>query len=160
MPELTFRDWVEKKDEEAHSSERMQRQAEWLQAYGELKEQIRQWLREDGLKERIAIQSEWVQRRELGLGTYNVEGLRIEIGDSSVKIEPMGRSVIGSVNPPGGGEFRASGRVDIGNGVQKYVLYRTIQDGKDVWYAVDEDRYAVTPFTRERLQEILMDLMS
>ena len=35
-----------------------------------------------------------------------------------------------------------------------------IQDGQDVWYAVDDERYAVTPFTKERLQEILMDLMS
>jgi hypothetical protein len=160
MPELSFKEWVAKKDEEAHSSERMQRQAEWLQAYGELTEKIRQWLREDGLNERISIQSEWIQRRELGLGTYNVEGLRIEIGDSSVKVEPISRHVVGYVNLPGGGEIRASGRVDIGNGVHEYVVYRTIQDGKDVWYAVDEDRYSVTPFTKERLHEILMDLMS
>jgi hypothetical protein len=72
----------------------------------------------------------------------------------------MGRNVIGYVNLPGGGEIRAAGRVDIKGGAQKYVLYRTFQDGKDVWYAVDEERYAATPFTKERLQEILMDLMS
>jgi hypothetical protein len=90
------------------------------------------------------------------LGTYDIEGLRIEIGDSSVHVVPMGRNVVGSVNPPGGGAFRAVGRVDIGDGIRKSVLHRTIQDGQDLWYAVDEERYRVTPFTRERLQEILM----
>jgi hypothetical protein len=160
VPELSFQEWVEKKAEEAQSSERLQRRAEWLRAYEDFKEQIRRWLREDGLEERIEIHPEWVQRREGGLGTYNIEGLRIDIGDSSVKVVPISRNVIGYVNLPGGGEFRASGRVDITDGIHKYVLYRTIQDGQDVWYAVDEDRYAVTPFTRERLQKILMDLMS
>jgi hypothetical protein len=38
MPELSFREWVEQKDEEARSSERAQRRAEWLRAYRQLKE--------------------------------------------------------------------------------------------------------------------------
>ena len=160
MPELSFKEWVEKMNEEARNNEQGQRRAEWLRAYGQLKDQITRWLREDGLEQQIQIHPERVQRRELGLGTYDLEGLQIEIGDESVKVEPISRNVIGYVNPPGGGEIRASGRVDLKSSAQKYVLYRTIQDGKDVWYAVDEGRYAVTPFTKERLQEILMDLMS
>ncbi|SRR5579883_203308 len=160
MPELSFKEWVDRKMEEARDSQRGRRRADWLRAYEGLKEKIRSWLREEDDPERIPIHSEWVQRNERGLGTYDIEGLRIEIGDSSVHVVPMGRNVVGSVTPPSGGEFRAAGRVDLKCGVRKYVLYRTIQDGQDVWYAVDDERYGVTPFTKERLQEILMDLMS
>jgi hypothetical protein len=159
MPELTFKEWVGKKNEEARNNEQGQRRAEWLRAYNELKERIRQWLREDG-EEGIRVDGEWVRKREQSLGTYDVEGLRIEIGDESVKVEPIGRNVIGYVDLPGGGESKAVGRVDIKGGARKYVVYRTIQDGQDVWYAVDDERYKVTLLAKERLQEILMDLMS
>jgi len=73
---------------------------------------------------------------------------------------PIGRNVIARINPPEGGEFPGEGRVDITAEGRKYHLYRTIQDGRDVWYVVDEDRRTTTPLTRERLEEILMDLMS
>jgi hypothetical protein len=76
--------------------------------------------------------------------------------------------MIARVNPPGGGEFPGEGRVDISGGGTKYRLYRTIQDGRDIWYVVDETPYlpgnkrrdTATPLTRECLEEILMDLMS
>ena len=47
-----------------------------------------------------------------------------------------------------------SGRI----GARKYALYRLIEDDRDGWYLMD-DRYSVTPLTRERFQEILMDFM-
>ncbi len=159
MPGLSFKEWVEQKYEEAHSSDKAQRRREWLQAYQALKDQILDWLREDG-GDRILIESEWVRQNERALGAYNIEGFRVEIGDSSVHFVPVSRSVIARINPPGGGEYRGAGRVDVTDGARKYHLYRTIQDEVDVWYVVDEDRHAVTPLTKKRLQEILMDLMS
>ena len=71
----------------------------------------------------------------------------------------MGRNVIGSFGLRGGPAHRGAGRVDITNGVRKYALYRTIQDGRDVWYVVDE-RSEVVPLSKELLCEIVMDLMS
>ncbi len=50
-------------------------------------------------------------------------------------------------------------RSRIENGVRKYTLYRLIEDDRDVWCVMD-DRYSVSPLTKERFQEILMDLMS
>jgi hypothetical protein len=167
MPELSFKEWVEQKDEEARGSERGQRRAEWIQAYRRLRAQIEHWLREDG-GERIQIDDEVVQRNERGLGIYNIDGFRIRIGDSSAHVVPVSRNVIARINPPGGGEFPGEGLVDITSGGRKYHLYRTVQDGTDVWYVVEEKQYPLrdrsrdttTPLTREILQEILMDLMS
>jgi hypothetical protein len=159
MPELSFKEWVEQKDEEARSSDKAQRRQEWLRAYQSLKNQIRQWLGEDG-GDRIRFESEWIRQNERALGSYNIEGFRVEIGDSSVHFVPVSRTVIARINPPAGGEFRGAGRVDVTSGARSYRLYRTIQDGSDVWYVVDEDRHEVSLLSRERLEEILMDLMS
>ncbi len=167
MPELSFKEWVVQKDEEARNNEQGQRRAEWLRAYRRLRDQIERWLKEEG-GERIQIDDEVVQRNERGLGIYNIDGFRIRIGDEMAQVVPVSRNVIARINPPDGGELPGEGRVDITRGGSKYHLYRTIQDGEDVWYVVDEEQYRPgrkrrdpdTPFTRERLQEILMDLMS
>jgi hypothetical protein len=166
MPEPSFRDWVEQKAKEA-GSERAERLAEWRRAYRQLRDQIERWLKEDG-DGQIQVDDFAVMHNERGLGLYHIEGLWIRIGDSAVKVAPVSRNVIARINPPGGGELPGEGLVDISSGGTKYHLYRTIQDGKDVWYVVDEERYRPgrkqrdpdMPFTRERLQEILMDLMS
>ena len=159
MPELSFKEWVEQKDEEARSSEKAQRRDEWLRAYHALKSQIFEWLHEDG-GGRIRIESEWVRKNENALGAYDIEGFRVEIGDFSVHFVPVSRNVIARVNPPEGGEFRGAGCVDVTDGTRKYRLYRTIQDQGDVWYVVDEDRRPATQLSKKRLEEILMDLMS
>jgi hypothetical protein len=159
MPDLSFKEWVEQKDEEARSSEKVRRRQEWLQAYQSLKNRIREWLGEDG-GDRIRFESEWIRQNERALGSYNIEGFRVEIGDSSVHFVPVSRNVIARINPPEGGEFRGAGRVDVTDGARKYHLYRTIQDQGDVWYVVDEDRRRATPLSKKRLQEILMDLMT
>ena len=93
MSEVSFKEWVEQKTEEARSSERAQRRAEWLHAYRELKESIQRWLR-DVAGERIQFEDEWVQRNEMGLGIYDIDGFRIRIGDSLVRVVPVSRNVI------------------------------------------------------------------
>lgn len=167
MPELSFREWVERKAEEAGSSDRALRQSEWKRAYNLLRSRIEGWLREEG-GDRIAIEDEVVQRNERGMGIYNIHGLRIRIGDSLAHVVPVGRNVIARINPPGGGELPGAGRVDIIGGEKKYHLYRTIEDGEDRWYVVDPERHPLAdrarepdlPLTREHFERILMDLMS
>ncbi|MHB1558126.1 MAG: hypothetical protein ACYC61_11740 [Isosphaeraceae bacterium] len=166
MPELSFKEWVEQKAKEA-DSRHAARLKEWLGAYKKLRTQLERWLKEDG-GEKIQIVDFAVMHNERGLGPYHIDGFWIHIGDDSVKVTPMGRNVIARLNPPGGGELRAEGRVDITSGTTKYHLYRTIQDGEDAWYVVHEEQFRPggkhprpdTLLTRERLQEILMDLMS
>ncbi len=167
MPELSFKEWVEQKAEEARSSERAQRRDEWLRAYEGLKSRICQWLREDG-GGHIQIDGEWIERNEQGLGIYKIEGLRITIGDSTVRVVPVSRNVIAHIHPRGGGEYLGEGLVEITGGGTKDRLYRTIQDGTDVWYIIvdtwrpleGKQRDTAIPLTKESFEGILVDLMS
>jgi len=155
---LGFKDWLREKTEEAQQSERAHRLKEWSEAYQRLTDQIIAWLREEGA-DFITISSHPIERAERGLGTYELPGLKIRVGDAAVEVVPLSRNVVGSIGPRGDSGLRAAGRVDITDGTRKYALYRSIQEGQDVWYVVDE-RASVTPLTRDRLQEIIMDLMS
>ncbi len=167
MPGLSFREWVEKQADEA-SSERATRRAEWRRAYQQLRSEIERWLKEDG-GDRIQIVDFEVMHNERGLGLYHLKGFHIWIGDSSVKVEPVSRNVIARIHLPDGGELPGEGLVDMSGGGSRYHLYRTIQDGKDMWYVVDEKRPVLparkqrdvdTPLTRELFEEILIDLMA
>jgi hypothetical protein len=166
MPQPSFREWVEQKVKEAGGG-RAERLADWRRAYKRLRDEIERWLKEDGGGE-IEIADFPVMRTEQGLGVYHLDGFSIRIGDSAVKVLPVSRNVIARIKLPDGGELPGEGLVDITGGGTKYHLYRTIQDGKDVWYVVDEKRHPSAsrqrdvdmPLTRERFQEILMDLMS
>jgi hypothetical protein len=105
------------------------------------------------------ISSQTIERAERALGTYELPGLKIHVSDAAVEVVPLSRNVVGSIGPRGEPGLRAAGRVDITDGTRKYALHRSIPEGQDVWYVVAE-RSSVTPLTRDRLQEIVMDLMS
>lgn len=167
MSELSFRDWVKQKTEDTESA-RAEKRKEWGRAYRGLKTQIETWLKDDG-GDQIRINDVPVVLNERGIGQYQLDGFFIGIGDSSVKVTPIGRNVIGHVRLPGGGEISAEGLADITGGGTRYHLYRTIQDGQDRWYVVEERRpdslasrplEPDTPLTRERFQAILMELMA
>jgi hypothetical protein len=96
---------------------------------------------------------------ERGLVNYSLHKLQIRIGEEAVELIPMGRNVIGSYGLPGEPAHRGAGRVDLTNGTRKYMLYRTIQSEKDVWYVVDE-RGELSLLSKDRFLEIVMDLMS
>ena len=154
-----FEVWLREKAESARKSDREQRRMDWVNSYAKLLNTIKNWLGE--YAEYFQTESSVVDQAEQGIGAYRLDDLRIRVGDSSVRILPLGRNVIGRIDPGTGTSQRSSGAVDIMDevGGRKYTLYRIIQDGQDVWYVVDE-RGSVTGFNKERFQEILMDLMS
>ena len=154
----SFKEWVRQKTEESLSSERAQLVNDWVSACLWLREQIIGWLTEEG-EGRIAFRDVAIERSERRLGTYPMGKLLIGVGDETVELVPMGRNVFGSFGLPGGTEHRGAGRVDLTNGTRKYMLYRTVQDGEDVWYVVDEQSQT-SLLTKERFLEIVMDLMS
>jgi hypothetical protein len=109
----------------------------------------------------LTVYDQEYERLEQGLGMYKVSGLNVGLGDSLVKIIPVSRNVVGFVVPQGGTqvEVRAAGRVDISDGIRKYTLYRTLSDGQEQWYALDE-RSRTTLLDRTRFEEIMQDLLS
>src|SRR5262249_7175153 len=159
MKMTTFQEFLEKLARQQHHKERQERREEWIAAIGRLLGTLRAWLAEsdpNGLLDVVPLE---IERAEPALGVYRVPSLKIGLGDVSVQVVPIGRDAVGFVGPRGNGGIRTEGRVDITDGVRKYILYRTLQNQQEQWSVVDE-RFQVTPLDRSRLEEILQDLLS
>jgi hypothetical protein len=156
---MTFQEFLEKRAQEGHHRDRRERRDEWIAAVGRLLEQLQAWLAEaDPAKVRDVIPIE-VERAEPALGSYTIPGLKIRLGETAVQVLPVGRDAVGFVGPQGQGGTPVEGRVDITDGVRRYILYRTRNDGEERWYALDE-RFQATHLDRGRLEGILQDLLS
>jgi hypothetical protein len=156
---MTFREFLDKQAKQQRHKERRERREEWVAAVGRLIERLRAWLAESDPDKVLDVVPIEVEKAEPDLGVYRVPGLRIGLGDAAVQVVPVGRNVVGTVGPRGDLGVRAEGRVDITDGIRKSILYRTLRDGQEAWYALDE-HFQAAPLDRGRLEGILQDLLS
>jgi hypothetical protein len=156
---MTFREFLQKKAQEKDSIERRQRREEWVASLHRLFDQLRAWLAESDPDQVLEVIPNRALCAERGLGYYEVPAMKISTGDTTMEVEPLARNVIGKVELDDGTRLRTEGRVDIRANGPKYMLYRTLENGQEQWYVVD-DRYRSTPLNRLRLEEILLDLLS
>jgi hypothetical protein len=159
MTTMTFQEFLRKKTEELQQDTQRQRKNEWVASVERLMDTIRGWLHEADPEGMLYVNVERLEKGERGLGRYMVPSLRIELGENVVHVLPTARNVIGLVAAPGESEQRAQGRVDITDDAEQFILYRTLQDGQERWYALDE-KFNAAPFDRNRLEAILQDLLS
>jgi hypothetical protein len=153
----TFQEFLKEKAHDEGVVARRERRQEWLEAVGRLLAQLQNWLREADPDAVLCVESVPVDRNETGLGSYRTEGLNIFFKeDAAVQVVPVARNVAGFL----AGGRRAEGRVDITNGLDKHVLYRTLADGVEHWYVFARDGHAGTPFDRNQFESILQDLLS
>jgi hypothetical protein len=151
----TFQEFLDNLAREQGDKERRARRAEWIAAVDRLLAQLRTWLAESDPKKVLEVIPLEVEKAEPGLGAYTIASLQIGVGRRSVQVDPMGRNAVGLV----ASRIPAEGRVDITDGVRRYILYRTLQEGKVSWYVLNE-RFEATPLDRARLEAILQDLLS
>jgi len=157
---MTFQDFLEKQAQQQQHKERRERREEWIAAVGRLIGQLREWIAEADPAAVLDVVPIEIEKAEPGLGVYRIPGLKISVGDASVQVAPVGRNVVGVVFPQGDvAGIQAEGRVDITDGIQKCLLYRTLKDGQEKWYALDEHLQAV-PLDRGRLEGNLQDMLS
>ena len=179
--ETSFQEFLRQRTEGSHWRERRGNRQEWLDALNRLFEQIRAWIREvdsEGLLELVSYE---VQRVENRLGVYDAPAVKIRLELDFVDIQPVGRFAIGplpqrlqvlrpiSNRSPGVPPYvpesdwkwgdLSGGRVDMTNGERRYVLLRSIIDGRDCWYAIAVNQGEPTLFDPTCLQNILMDLL-
>ena len=97
---------------------RVQRQKEWLDAIEGLLRQIRSWLAEAQREKLIKIHPDKLKITEENLGTYTAPSLVLTAAGKTVKVQPIGSTIIG-----------ADGRVDMesANGTFMF-LYLADQD--------------------------------
>jgi hypothetical protein len=140
---------------------RRQTREEWIAAVDKLLAQLRAWLADADTAKVLEVEPVVFVKREEGLGAYDIKGLAINFGERTVRVVPVGRTVLahlGQYAEPG--HENAEGRVDITDGAYKYFLYRKLNDaGEDQWLVQDE-RSPIRPFDREQFEAILQDLLS
>src|SRR5271155_578266 len=126
----SFQEFLHKKAEEQRQISRRDLRDEWILAVDRLTALIANWLHEsdpEGLLDLIPLTFD---KAEKGLGAYKIQGLQIGVGDLAVKVVPVARLVAGSSNIVG---EQVAGRVDITNGIKKFILWRIIKDGVESW---------------------------
>jgi hypothetical protein len=139
---------------------RRQSRDEWIAAVDRLLAQLRAWLAEAGSAELLDLEPLEFEKREQGLGAYRVRGLAIHFGERTVKVVPVGRTVLARLGPYAEpGHENAEGRVDMTNGEYKYFLYRKLTYAGEQWLVQDE-RSGIRPLDREQFEAILQDLLS
>jgi hypothetical protein len=139
---------------------RRQHRDEWIAAIDRLLAQLRGWLKDADTAGILDIEPLEFEKREQGLGAYSIKGLAIHFGERTVKVVPIGRGVLAHLGPYAeAGHENAEGRVDLTNGLGKYILYRKLTDAEEQWLVQDE-RSGICPLDRERFEAILQDLLS
>jgi hypothetical protein len=139
---------------------RRQCREEWIAAIDRLLAQLRAWLTDAGTAELLDLEPLELEKREQGLGAYHIRGLAIHFGERTVKVLPVGRTVLAHLGPfAETGHENAEGRVDITNGAYKYYLFRKLTATSEQWLVQDEHT-GIRPLDRGQFEAILQDLLS
>ncbi|MFO0969811.1 MAG: hypothetical protein U0793_30005 [Gemmataceae bacterium] len=132
----TFKEFLQEQAQK-HQAEMYAAKAtvdEWQDAVDRLFGQIKTWLKESDPNGLIQIKDSQEEIREPGLGIYLVPRLNLNAFGKWIGIIPKARKTIGAATPPQKSTpERAQGRVDITDELRRYVLYRFVDNGRDVW---------------------------
>ena len=100
--------------------------------------------------------------REVRFGEYELPSLEIVLGDTEVRVEPRARFNVGRLKDPvSGSEYPVEGRIDITDGVRRYLAYRVplVEKGHYGWWVCDEDRHRVRFWSDLVIQDVVLDLL-
>jgi len=134
---------------------------DWIAAVERLLAQMRTWLSAADTAKVLDIEPLEFDKREQGLGAYEIKGLAINFGENAMKVVPVGRNALahlGQYAEPG--HEKAEGRVDITNGAYKYFLYRKLNDAGEEQWLVQDERSGIRPFDQEQFEAIVQALLS
>jgi hypothetical protein len=133
---------------------------DWQESVERLFAQIRTWLDEadpDGL---IGIDEIRTDIREPYLGRYLMPKLQLSILDQVIGIIPKARNAIGHATPRlYATPEKAQGRVDMTDELRRYILYRFIEDGQDVWNILDFNSQRDKRLDQNSFEEALMSYL-
>jgi hypothetical protein len=141
----------------SEQGEAMTERQEWIAAVDRLLAQIKDWLQEADPEQILLIQETTHKLRERMIGTYEIHGLSIGLGLREIRVEPVARSVAGPMSPTG--TIRAYGRVDMKNGLEKYMLFRTDPAADGTWIMIRQEGYRTQPFNRESFESACISLL-
>jgi hypothetical protein len=133
---------------------------EWAAAVDRLTVQMRDWLQQADAAHVLSIEDLPFSIREEGIGAYEVHGLAIRLGPREVRVEPVARFVAGPLSMTGRAFIpRAFGRVDLTDGLRKFILFRVEKEPTDRWNIVTPDGYEIRPFDQSSFEAALQSLL-
>ena len=134
---------------------------EWVDAVDRLNQQISEWLTQaDPDHNVLEVCERPYQLREEGIGTYEVRGLSIGLGTREVRVEPIARNVAGPLSATGVIQVnRAYGRVDLTDGLKKFMIFRVEKDPEDRWKIIEQDGFQMQTFDQSAFEEALKSLL-
>jgi hypothetical protein len=135
-------------------------QNEWIWAVRRLNEQIKDWLLDADQERLLKIDERQYEIREIDVGVYTVPGLVIRMDAREVRTVPIARMIVGPELSNGMIRVtRSFGRVDLTDGGEKFMLFRSQKDPSDEWVIVEDKSYTLKKFNREAFEEATQSLL-
>lgn len=145
--------------ERGRADEKRAIQQEWIGAIQRLIQQVEEWLTDSDPLHLLEIEERDHEVREIDVGVYTAPGLVIRLGAREVRLVPIARKVVG---PYLSGDTitmaRALGRVDLTDGGEKFLIFRSRTD-PDEWVIAAERGYVVKRFDRRSFEEAMQSLL-
>jgi hypothetical protein len=146
--------------ERSRADEKKAIQQEWIWAVRRLIQQIKDWLVDSDTNHLLKIIESSCELREVNVGVYAVPRLIIRFEAREVRVDPIARMVVGPLLSDGMIRMnRAFGRVDLTDGTEKFMLFRSQKDPSDEWMIVEDRGYTVRKFDRPAFEEALQSLL-
>ena len=121
---------------------------------------IQEWLVDSDPGHLLDLEESYHELREVNVGVYTAPGLVVRDEAREVRIVPIARMVVGPLPADSGVRMnRAFGRVDMTDGGEKFMLFRSEKDPSDEWVIVDDRGYVVRKFDRQTFEEAMQRLL-
>jgi hypothetical protein len=162
MAVKSFRDFLAEQAERIPDQETKaaKRRDEWIASLTRLNDRIKDWLQQDDPNHVLSVEDLTYKLREEGIGEYEVNGLSIGLGPRYVRLQPVARTVAGPLSSTGVVHIpRAYGRVDMTDGLRKFMLFRVETEPQDSWRIIEQDGYKVLPFDQQSFESALQSLL-
>ena len=134
---------------------------EWVGAVDRLNQQIMVWLTyADPDHVVLEVRETPYHLREEGIGSYEARGLVISVGRRELRVEPIARNVAGPLSATGVNHVsRAYGRVDLTDGLQKFMIFRVERVPEDRWSIIEQDGFRMRAFDQVAFEEAFKALL-
>jgi hypothetical protein len=144
----------------SEQAEALTKRQEWIASVDRLIARIKDWLAQADTKRILMIEEAPLRLSEQGLGTYEIPSLTIGLGPREVRIKPVARFVAtpmrstGIIFVP-----RVHGRVDMTDGLDKYLIFRVETEPQDRWSIIKQESSRLEPFDENSFASALEGLL-
>jgi hypothetical protein len=144
----------------ADSERRKAEKLDWQRAVQELINRMIEWLKESDTETVLKYHQTDHRFDDYDVGPrYELKGLTIILGSTTVRIVPISLNVVGSIQVPGETHRRKfDGCVEFDNGIDRVRLYRVKDGDRDIWLWWSHGGIGI-PFDRESFEGAVVSLL-